>query len=33
VQVCPVACIPINPQRVEGREALLAKFRRLQENT
>jgi hypothetical protein len=32
VQVCPVACIPINPQRVEGREDLLAKFRRLQAN-
>jgi ferredoxin len=30
VQVCPVACIPINPQRVEGRDALMAKFRFLQ---
>jgi len=30
VQVCPVACIPVNPQRVEGRDALLAKFRVLQ---
>ena len=31
VQVCPVACIPVNPQRVEGRDALLAKFRWLQQ--
>ena len=30
VQVCPVACIPITPQRVEGRDALMAKFRVLQ---
>ena len=26
VQVCPVACIPLNPQRVESRELLWAKF-------
>jgi hypothetical protein len=31
VQVCPVACIPVNPERVEGRDALLAKFRLLQQ--
>jgi len=30
VQVCPVACIPVNPERVEGRDALMAKFRLLQ---
>jgi ferredoxin len=30
VPLCPVACIPINPGFVESREALLAKFRRLQ---
>ena len=30
VQVCPVECIPINPQRVESQDALLAKFERLQ---
>jgi ferredoxin len=33
VQVCPVACIPINPQRLEGRDALMAKFRLLQQQT
>jgi len=27
VQVCPVACIPVNPQHVEGRDALWAKYR------
>jgi ferredoxin len=31
VQVCPVACIPVNPQRLEGRDALMAKFRLLQQ--
>jgi len=31
VQVCPVACIPVNPERVEGRDALLEKFRFLQQ--
>ena len=26
VQVCPVACIPVDPQRVETREQLWSKF-------
>ena len=26
VQVCPVACIPLNPDRVESREQLLHKY-------
>jgi len=26
VQVCPVACIPVDPQRVEARDQLWAKF-------
>jgi hypothetical protein len=30
VQLCPVACIPVNPQAVESRETLWQKFRRLQ---
>ena len=30
VQVCPVACIPINPAFVEDRETLWQKYRRLQ---
>jgi ferredoxin len=29
VQLCPVACIPVDPQRVEAQAALWAKFRRL----
>jgi hypothetical protein len=29
VQVCPVACIPLNPQRVESRETLFQKYQRL----
>ena len=29
VQVCPVACIPVNPERVESRETLWQKFQRL----
>lgn len=29
VQVCPVNCIPLDPQRVETREQLLAKYQRL----
>ncbi len=29
VQVCPVECIPVNPQRVESRDMLQAKFERL----
>jgi len=28
--VCPVDCIPVDPQRRETREQLLAKYRRLQ---
>jgi len=31
-QVCPVDCIPLDPQHVETREALLDKARRLQED-
>jgi len=27
--VCPVACIPVNPQRVESRETLMQKYERL----
>jgi ferredoxin len=30
VQVCPVACIPLNPERIESREQLMAKYLRLQ---
>jgi ferredoxin len=30
VQVCPVACIPLNPRQLETQETLWAKFRRLQ---
>jgi Fe-S-cluster-containing dehydrogenase component len=30
VQVCPVACIPLNPQHVESQDTLWAKYRRLQ---
>ena len=30
VQVCPVACIPVNPQQVESRETLWEKYHRLQ---
>lgn len=29
-QVCPVECIPVDPDRVETTEDLLAKFARLQ---
>ncbi len=29
-QVCPVACIPINPERIEGPDSLWAKFHLLQ---
>jgi Na+-translocating ferredoxin:NAD+ oxidoreductase RNF subunit RnfB len=29
VQVCPVACIPLNPAHVEDRETLWQKYRRL----
>ncbi len=31
VQVCPVACIPINPAFVESRQQLLEKYQRLQQ--
>lgn len=30
VQVCPVSCIPLNPDRIETREQLMDKYRRLQ---
>ena len=30
VQVCPVSCIPVDPQRVESKETLWQKYRRLQ---
>jgi ferredoxin len=30
VQVCPVACIPIDPSHVESNESLWAKYQRLQ---
>ena len=30
VQVCPVACIPLDPMHDESRETLWAKYRRLQ---
>jgi ferredoxin len=33
VQVCPVSCIPVNPEHIETREQLQAKYLRLQENT
>lgn len=29
VQVCPVACIPVDPARVESRDTLWARFERL----
>jgi ferredoxin len=29
VQVCPVACIPVNPEHVESRETLWQKYQRL----
>jgi ferredoxin len=30
VQVCPVSCIPVNPDFIETKEALLAKYQALQ---
>ncbi|MEY4763778.1 MAG: hypothetical protein RI907_451 [Pseudomonadota bacterium] len=30
VQVCPVECIPVNPDFIETREQLMAKFQLLQ---
>ncbi|MDE2369178.1 MAG: YfhL family 4Fe-4S dicluster ferredoxin [Burkholderiales bacterium] len=32
VQLCPVACIPVNPAFVETREQLMAKFHALQQD-
>ena len=32
VQICPVACIPVNPDFVESHEVLLRKYERLQSN-
>jgi ferredoxin len=29
VQICPVACIPLNPEFVESQEGLLQKYRQL----
>lgn len=29
VQVCPVSCIPVNPDHIETREQLLVKYERL----
>ncbi len=29
VQVCPVSCIPVNPEHVESKDALWAKYRLL----
>lgn len=31
VQYCPVDCIPLNPQHIETREQLLAKYQQLQQ--
>ena len=31
VQVCPVECIPVNPEHVESKDQLWAKYRKLQE--
>ena len=31
VQVCPVSCIPVDPQRIESKDSLWAKYRRLQD--
>ena len=30
MQVCPVSCIPVNPEHVESRETLMQKYLRLQ---
>jgi len=32
VQVCPVECIPVNPEHVETREQLQAKYEQLQKS-
>jgi ferredoxin len=29
VQLCPVACIPVNPAHVENQQSLMAKYLRL----
>lgn len=29
VQVCPVACIPVDPHRIESRQTLWARYRQL----
>lgn len=31
VEICPVACIPVNPEHVESRESLWQKFERLRQ--
>ena len=31
VQVCPVECIPVNPEHVESKDQLWAKYRKLQD--
>ncbi|HET8869203.1 MAG TPA: YfhL family 4Fe-4S dicluster ferredoxin [Aquabacterium sp.] len=31
VQVCPVECIPVNPDRIESREQLMVKYVNLQQ--
>jgi hypothetical protein len=31
VQVCPVECIPVNPEHEEDRETLMQKYLRLQQ--
>lgn len=33
MEVCPVSCIPVNPQFVENKVALLAKYQYLQQVT
>jgi ferredoxin len=33
VQVCPVECIPLNPEQVETREQLQAKYEQLQKSS
>jgi ferredoxin len=33
VAVCPVSCIPLNPEYVETKEKLMDKYKKLQEKT
>lgn len=33
VAVCPVSCIPLNPEYVETKEQLMDKYKKLQEKT